>query len=181
MRGVARGPARSGAAISNGRGSGSSRRIPSRRRRPRPRPPARLQTVVRAEVRVDRRVRAVLASSPCKRSCIARTARPTCCAARKMRPPIPAGDEVLINVHAASVNPFDWHFMRGEPYLLRLMTGLGKPKNPRLGADVAGTVAAVGRDVTQLRAGDEVFGACRGSFTDMRAPLCRGWPSSRST
>ncbi len=88
--------------------------------------------------------------------------------------PIPAADEVLIEVHAASVNPFDWHFMRGEPYLFRLMTGLGKPKNPRLGADVAGTVAAVGRDVTRLRAGDQVFGACRGSFAEYAcAPVSR--------
>jgi NADPH:quinone reductase-like Zn-dependent oxidoreductase len=80
--------------------------------------------------------------------------------------PIPADDEVLIKVYAASVNPFDWHFMRGEPYLLRLMAGLGKPKNPRLGADVAGTVEAVGKGVTQLGAGDEVFGTCRGSFAE---------------
>ena len=88
--------------------------------------------------------------------------------------PIPAADEVLIEVHAASVNPLDWHFMRGEPYLFRLMTGLGQPKSPRLGADVAGTVAAVGRDVTQLRTGDEVFGACRGSFAEYAcAPVSR--------
>ncbi|TAM52983.1 MAG: NAD(P)-dependent alcohol dehydrogenase [Acidobacteria bacterium] len=88
--------------------------------------------------------------------------------------PVPASDEVLIRVHAASVNPFDWHFMRGEPYLFRLMTGLGKPKNPRLGADVAGTVEAVGKDVTRLRAGDEVFGAGRGSFAEyVCAPVSR--------
>ncbi len=88
--------------------------------------------------------------------------------------PIPAADEVLIEVHAASVNPFDWHFMRGEPYLFRLMIGLGKPKSPRLGADVAGTVVAVGRDVTRLKTGDEVFGACRGSFAEYAcAPVSR--------
>lgn len=50
---------------------------------------------------------------------------------------VPNGDEVLIKVRAASVNPYDWHFMRGEPYLLRLMAGLPKPKDKRLGADVS--------------------------------------------
>jgi len=60
-----------------------------------------------------------------------------------------AGDnEVLIKVRAASVNPYDWHFMRGTPYLLRMMAGLRKPKATRLGADVAGQVEAVGRNVT---------------------------------
>ena len=70
-----------------------------------------------------------------------------------------AGDnEVLIKVRAASVNPLDWHFMRGMPYIVRIMAGLRKPKVTRLGVDVAGQVEAVGRNVTQFKPGDEVFG-----------------------
>lgn len=79
-----------------------------------------------------------------------------------------AGDkEVLIKVRAASVNPLDWHFMRGTPYIVRIvMTGLSKPKNPRLGVDVAGDVEAIGSKVTQFKPGDEVFGTCRGAFAE---------------
>src|SRR5271157_4614995 len=78
-----------------------------------------------------------------------------------------AGDnEVLIRVRAASVNPYDWHFMRGTPYFIRIMAGLLKPKDKRLGVDVAGQVEAVGENVTQLKPGDEVFGACRGAFAE---------------
>jgi len=54
--------------------------------------------------------------------------------------PVPADNEVLVKVHAASVNPLDWHYMRGQPYLMRLGTGLGKPEDTRLGVDFAGTV-----------------------------------------
>ena len=76
-----------------------------------------------------------------------------------------AGDkEVLIRVHAASVNPYDWHFMRGTPYFLRIPAGLRKPKITRLGVDVAGQVEAVGRNVTQFKPGDGVFGMCKGAF-----------------
>jgi NADPH:quinone reductase-like Zn-dependent oxidoreductase len=78
-----------------------------------------------------------------------------------------AGDgEVLIKVRTASVNPLDWHFMRGAPYFVRLMTGLRKPKIARLGVDVAGQVEAVGGNVTQFKPGDEVFGSCRGAFAE---------------
>ena len=78
-----------------------------------------------------------------------------------------AGDkEVLIQVRAASVNPLDWHFMRGSPLALRIGTGLRKPTNPRLGVDVAGQVESVGRNVKQFKPGDEVFGACRGAFAE---------------
>jgi NADPH:quinone reductase-like Zn-dependent oxidoreductase len=80
--------------------------------------------------------------------------------------PVPKDDEVLIKVRAASVNAGDWHFMRGTPYLLRVMVGLRKPKITRLGMDVAGQVEAVGRNVTQFKPGDEVFGACRGAFAE---------------
>jgi NADPH:quinone reductase-like Zn-dependent oxidoreductase len=80
--------------------------------------------------------------------------------------PVPAENEVLVRVRAASVNPYDWHFMRGEPYLLRLGAGLGRPKIQRLGADVAGEVEAVGSKVSPFKPGDEVFGTCRGSFAE---------------
>ncbi len=80
--------------------------------------------------------------------------------------PTAGDDDVLLKVRAAAVNPLDWHFMRGAPYLVRLMTGLRKPKLTRLGADVAGEVEAVGRNVTRFKPGDEVFGACRGAFAE---------------
>lgn len=80
--------------------------------------------------------------------------------------PAAGDDDILIKVRAASVNPMDWHFMRGEPYFVRMMTGLRKPKLTRLGADVAGQVEAVGRNVTRFKPGDEVFGACRGAFAE---------------
>ncbi len=80
--------------------------------------------------------------------------------------PIPTDEEVLIEIHAASVNPLDWHFMRGTPYLVRAIAGLRKPKVTRLGVDVAGRVEAVGRNVTQFKTGDEVFGTCRGAFAE---------------
>ena len=69
-------------------------------------------------------------------------------------------DEVLVRVRAASVNPLDWHFMGGRPYLVRAQAGLSRPRAraTRLGVDLAGSVEAVGPDVTEFRAGDEVFG-----------------------
>ena len=78
--------------------------------------------------------------------------------------PAPKDNEVLIRVRAASVNPLDWHFMRGTPHIVRLGAGLRRPKVTRLGVDLAGQVEAVGRNVTQCKSGDEVFGACRGAF-----------------
>jgi NADPH:quinone reductase-like Zn-dependent oxidoreductase len=79
-------------------------------------------------------------------------------------------DEVLIRVHAAGLDRGTWHFMAGMPYLFRLMgPGLRKPKNPVLGLDVAGTVVAVGADVTRFGVGDEVFGISRGSFAEYAA------------
>ncbi|PYT74225.1 MAG: alcohol dehydrogenase [Acidobacteria bacterium] len=80
--------------------------------------------------------------------------------------PTPADDEVLIKVRAASVNPYDWHFMRGMPYLLRLGAGLRQPKNKRLGVDAAGQVEAVGKNITQFKLDDEVFGCCKGAFAE---------------
>jgi len=80
--------------------------------------------------------------------------------------PAPKDDEVLIQIHAASVNPLDWHFMRGTPYAVRLMTGLRQPKAARLGADLAGQVEAVGKNVTQFQPGNEVFGVCKAAFAE---------------
>lgn len=80
--------------------------------------------------------------------------------------PAPADNEVLVKVHAASVNPLDWHYMRGSPYIMRLGTGIGKPEDTRLGVDFAGTVEAVGKDVTRFEPGDEVFGGRTGAFAE---------------
>jgi len=80
--------------------------------------------------------------------------------------PAPADDEVLVKVHAASVNPLDWHYMRGSPYIMRLGTGIGAPQDTRLGVDFAGTVEAVGKDVTRFMPGDEVFGGRNGAFAE---------------
>jgi NADPH:quinone reductase-like Zn-dependent oxidoreductase len=76
-------------------------------------------------------------------------------------------DDVLISVRAASLNPIDWHFMRGTPYVLRLKAGLTKPKKTRLGVDVAGVVEARGRNVTRFEPGDEVFGTAEGAFAEL--------------
>src|SRR5215472_19297448 len=72
--------------------------------------------------------------------------------------PAVGDDEVLVRVRAASVNPLDWHFMRGAPYLVRAVGGLWRPRAGRLGADMAGSVEAVGKNATGFRPGDEVFG-----------------------
>ena len=80
--------------------------------------------------------------------------------------PSPAPGEVLIRVCAASVNPYDWHFLRGTPTFIRLFTGLGGPKSPRLGADVAGVVDAMGPGVVRFKPGDAVFGTAKGAFAE---------------
>src|SRR6202049_118545 len=80
--------------------------------------------------------------------------------------PTAVDNQVLVKVHAASVNPLDWHYMRGTPYLVRTDSGLGKPTDPRLGGDFAGTVEAVGRNVKRLKPGDEVFGGRDGAFAE---------------
>jgi len=80
--------------------------------------------------------------------------------------PLPADNQVLVKVRAAAVNPLDWHYMRGEPYLMRIETGFGTPNNPRLGVDFAGTIEAVGKDVTRFQPGDDVFGGRFGAFAE---------------
>lgn len=75
-------------------------------------------------------------------------------------------DELLVKVHAAGVNPLDWHYMRGAPYVIRLALGLGKPKDIRLGVDFAGRVEAVGKNITRFKPGDVVFGGAGGAFAE---------------
>jgi len=91
---------------------------------------------------------------------------------RKNNRPLVGNGEVLVRVRSASVNPLDWHAMRGKPFVVRLAGyGLRKPKNPVLGVDVAGLVEAIGPNVTKLRPGDEVFGWCQGALAGYaRAP-----------
>ncbi len=78
--------------------------------------------------------------------------------------PIVEDDLVLVKVQAAAANPYDWHFMRGQPYFMRLFIGLRKPKVNRLGVDFAGRLESVGKDVMHLQPGDEVFGVGIGAF-----------------
>lgn len=85
--------------------------------------------------------------------------------------PTPNDDQILVKVHAASVNPYDWHFVEGTPKIMRMMgVGLRKPKDTRLGVDFAGTVEAVGKNVTQFKPGDDVFGGKGGAFAEY---VCR--------
>jgi NADPH:quinone reductase-like Zn-dependent oxidoreductase len=86
---------------------------------------------------------------------------------KDIKKPEPNDDQVLVKVHAAAVNPYDWHFIRGTPYMMRMMMGgLRKPKDPRIGVDYAGTVEAVGKNVTRFKPGDEVFGNRTGAFAE---------------
>lgn len=78
--------------------------------------------------------------------------------------PVAADNEVLVKIHAAAVNPLDWHFMRGKPYIMRLESGLGTPGDVRVGVDFAGTVEAVGKDVKRFKPGDAVYGARSGAL-----------------
>src|SRR6202045_100688 len=85
--------------------------------------------------------------------------------------PTPNDDQILVKVRAASVNPYDWHFIEGTPKIMRLMgVGLRKPKDTGLGVDFAGTVEAVGKNVTQFKPGDDVFGGRGGAFAEY---VCR--------
>jgi NADPH:quinone reductase-like Zn-dependent oxidoreductase len=85
---------------------------------------------------------------------------------REVEKPAPGDGEVLIRIRAASLNPLDWHFLRGTPCVMRAQTGWRKPKSSRLGVDVAGVVEAAGRNVQQFQSGDEVFGSCKGAFAE---------------
>ncbi len=85
---------------------------------------------------------------------------------QRVEKPTPADAEILVKVHAAAVNPLDWHYMRGTPYIMRLGAGLGAPTDSRFGVDFAGTVQAVGKSVTRFKPGDAVFGGGDGAFAE---------------
>jgi NADPH:quinone reductase-like Zn-dependent oxidoreductase len=84
---------------------------------------------------------------------------------RELEKPTPNDNEVLVRVRAASINPVDGHMMRGS-WLMRPMSGMRKPKNTRFGTDFSGVVEAVGKDVTSVKPGDEVFGAKNGAVAE---------------
>ena len=86
---------------------------------------------------------------------------------RDVRVPDLAEDGVRIRVHASSVNPLDWHELRGEPYLVRMQAGPRRPREPRLGSDVAGVVEAVGASVADLAVGDRVLGVASGAWAEL--------------
>jgi len=86
---------------------------------------------------------------------------------KEVEKPVPKANEILIKIHAASVNAGDWHLLRADPFFIRLMCGLRKPKNQILGWDVAGRVESAGAKVAQFKPGDAVFGACKsGAFAE---------------
>ena len=85
---------------------------------------------------------------------------------KEVEKPVPKNNEVLIKVHVASVNPLDWRLMSGKPMPLRLAIGLRKPRSGRPGVDVAGRVETIGKNVTQFKRGDAVFGSCSGAFAE---------------
>jgi len=92
---------------------------------------------------------------------------------KEVEKPVPLDDEILIKVHAACVNAYDWHFLTADVFLIRLMGGgLLKPKNTTLGADIAGRVEAVGSQVKQFKPGDEVFGTARRSSGGFAEYVC---------
>jgi NADPH:quinone reductase and related Zn-dependent oxidoreductases len=90
---------------------------------------------------------------------------------QEIEKPSPNDDQILVKVRAASINPYDWHFVEGTPKIMRMMgVGLRKPKDTRVGVDFAGTVEAVGKNVTQFKPGDDVFGGRGGAFAEY---VCR--------
>src|ERR1043166_4851167 len=84
----------------------------------------------------------------------------------QLEKPTPADDQILVKIRAASVNPLDWHYIEGTPYIMRMQVGLRKPKDIRLGVDYAGTVETVGKNVTNFKPGDDVFGGKNGAFAE---------------
>ena len=80
--------------------------------------------------------------------------------------PAPKDDEVLIRVRAAAINPLDWRFIKGDPRAMRVVLGWSKPKDPRIGRDVAGIVEKVGARVTRFQPGQGVFGSCEGALAE---------------
>src|ERR1700730_14784969 len=93
---------------------------------------------------------------------------------KEIERPVLDDDSVLVRVRAASINAYDWHMLRGSPYLVRMVAGLRRPKSSAMGQDVAGEVEAVGKNVTEFKPGDEVFGQRTGAL----AEYVRGGPKS---
>jgi NADPH:quinone reductase-like Zn-dependent oxidoreductase len=91
---------------------------------------------------------------------------PDALALEQVDDPVVGDDDVLVRIRAASVNPLDWHFLNGTPYLVRIQAGLRGPGQRIPGVDVAGEVEAVGKNVTGFEIGDEVFGGCKGAFAE---------------
>ena len=87
-------------------------------------------------------------------------------ALERVAKPVPAADEILVRIENAAVNPLDYHYMRGSPYLMRLSSGIASPGNERVGVDFAGVVEAVGASVTNFAPGDAVFGGRNGAFAE---------------
>jgi NADPH:quinone reductase-like Zn-dependent oxidoreductase len=86
---------------------------------------------------------------------------------KEIEEPTPKDDQVLVRIHAASVNAYDWHMLRAKPFLVRISgSGFLRPKITVLGADIAGTVEAVGSDAKQFHPGDEVFGTVSRGFAE---------------
>jgi NADPH:quinone reductase-like Zn-dependent oxidoreductase len=105
-------------------------------------------------------------SEPMKRLVARCYGGPDVLAIEQVAKPVPADDQLLVKVHAAALNPLDWHTMRGSPYIMRLSSGIGTPKDARVGVDFAGTVEAVGKSVTRFKPGDEVFGGADGAVAE---------------
>ena len=82
----------------------------------------------------------------------------------ELEKPTPTDEQVLVKVRAASINPLEWHYMTGTPYLMRAGAGIGHPEDPRIGVDFAGTVEAVGKSVTKFKVGEAVFGGADGAL-----------------
>ena len=80
--------------------------------------------------------------------------------------PIPTDNQVLVKIQAASVNPLDWHYMQGKPYVMRPGSGIGAPTSARMGSDFAGTIEAIGKNVKGFKPGDEVYGDGNGAFAE---------------
>jgi NADPH:quinone reductase-like Zn-dependent oxidoreductase len=97
-----------------------------------------------------------------------RYGRPEVLAFREVELPAIQDHQVLVRVHASSVNPAEWYGVTG-PYFARPGSGLRKPKSPAIGADLAGRIEAVGRDVKEFKPGDEVFGTCGGAWAEYAA------------
>jgi NADPH:quinone reductase-like Zn-dependent oxidoreductase len=113
------------------------------------------------------RAAALLSDTPRMKAIVSRCyGPPAVLKLEEIAKPLQADDRVLVKVHAASVNPLDWHYMRGEPYFMRAMTGMGAPDDVRRGVDFAGTVESVGKNVTQFKPGDAVFGGRDGAFAE---------------